>query len=122
MHIKCHAQPVAVVHARVQSKAQIRGAALAFAQQLRLGISLARVRVVAALLAFEVTPAVAVAGLLGYVLRTEALHAGPGVDKRSVHAEVLDTGPATFAREIFISLAEQLGRLTNRELCQQLHR
>ena len=73
MHIERDAQAVAVVYAGVHSKAQLRGAAFAFAQQLRLRVGLALVRVVAALLAFDVAPAVAVAGLLRLVLGAEAL-------------------------------------------------
>ena len=74
-----------VVGERVPHVAQLAGR-LALAVQLRIGIGLRLVRLVAASLPLEVPTT---AGIVVTVLAHEALVSGPGLDQRAVDAEVL---------------------------------
>ena len=86
-----HDQPVAVLHQRVPDVAELRRLAASLAVEPRVRVSGAGVGRVRALLALEVPLAVAPRPrrLVTAVLAAEALQAGPGLEQRAVHREVL---------------------------------
>lgn len=79
-------QAMSVVGEHMAQVAGQRGRRVALAVQLRFGVGLGRMRVVAARLA---APVLGRVPLVGAVLAPQALVAGPGLDERAVDAEVL---------------------------------
>src|SRR5271167_2822935 len=81
-----HRQPMPVLHSGVAHVAQLRLSPGGLAVESAVGIAGARMRVVFALLAVELGPAIVVATA---VLGAETLVRGPRLDQRSVHRKML---------------------------------
>src|SRR5690606_13767319 len=103
-HRRCghdvYAEPIAILHDRMSSKAEAGFLAPPFLEQLGFRVRGALMRIVAALLAVEIHPPIAAARTLLFVLGPKALHAGPALDQRSVRAEVLVAYPALAASQL----------------------
>ena len=95
----------------MSGKAELRLFARALAQEAGLRISGALMSLVAALLAVKVRPGFAPAGALRrLVFGPEALEAGPRLDQRDIHAEVLVAQPAAGPCQLHHLGEEDFGR------------
>jgi len=90
---RAHHQPVAVLHQHMPLVAQDGGGVAASAVQPRIRVGPARVGVVAPGLTFpaglRVAPAVRGRLVVRPILWAEALLAGPGLNQRAIHREML---------------------------------
>ena len=97
LHFEEDAKAVAILHRSVPGEAEPGLPALALANELGLRIGGGFVGVIASLLAFEIAPAIAVAGtarvLSLRLLLLEALQRGPGLDQSRVNRKVLIGDP-----------------------------